>query len=163
MKITKYILKLSFAFCLTLFLINTVAAQTGEQKTTATVEQYQCLPCGQDCDNKAYSKPGKCPICHMQLVQKSAVTFKTISPEKICAYISQHPGVVLLDVRTKEEFEGKASPRFRHFKKRHQYSHTATEATYFRYRFFKRKRDHCILFSQPQKPTGKFSAYTKRI
>ncbi len=48
----------------------------------------------------------------MNLIKKSAVTFKNISPAEICDYIQKHPNVVLLDVRTKEEFEGKANPDF---------------------------------------------------
>ncbi len=74
--------------------------------------QYQCTPCGSDCDNISFDKPGKCPHCGMALVKKSTVTFKTIQPAEICEYISKHPDVVLLDVRTKEEFEGKADPDF---------------------------------------------------
>ena len=48
----------------------------------------------------------------MALVKKSTVAFKTIQPTEICDYISKHPDVVLLDVRTKDEFEGKANPNF---------------------------------------------------
>lgn len=48
----------------------------------------------------------------MQLVKKASVVFKTIEPSAICDYISAHPEVVLLDVRTREEFEGKADPDF---------------------------------------------------
>lgn len=75
-------------------------------------EQYQCLPCGQECDLQTYNSPGKCGHCQMELVKKSTVTFKTVSPEKICDYISKHPSAVLLDVRTKEEFEGSHEPNF---------------------------------------------------
>jgi rhodanese-related sulfurtransferase len=32
--------------------------------------------------------------------------FKSIGPEEVCDYISKHPEVVVLDVRTKEEYEG---------------------------------------------------------
>ena len=46
----------------------------------------------------------------MDLVKKSTVNFGTIEPADICKYISEHPDVVLLDVRTKEEFEGKSNP-----------------------------------------------------
>ena len=48
----------------------------------------------------------------MDLVKRSTVHFKTIQPEDLCKYIETHPNVVLLDVRTKEEFEGKAYPNF---------------------------------------------------
>src|SRR5256885_14828582 len=77
-----------------------------------TPGQYQCIPCGNDCDNDSYNKPGKCLHCQMALVKKSTVTFKNIAPSEICDYIGKHPNTVLLDVRTKEEFEGKANPNF---------------------------------------------------
>jgi rhodanese-related sulfurtransferase/DNA-directed RNA polymerase subunit RPC12/RpoP len=77
-----------------------------------TADQYKCLPCGQQCDNATYDKPGKCSHCTMDLVKASTIVFKTIQPSAICNYIQKHPGVVLLDVRTKEEFEGRADPNF---------------------------------------------------
>lgn len=73
---------------------------------------YQCMPCGADCDNDVYTKPGKCPHCGMDLVLKTTIYFKTIQPQDVCKYIETHPNVVLLDVRTREEFEGKANPDF---------------------------------------------------
>ena len=75
-------------------------------------DTYQCIPCGYECDKEVYDKPGKCPSCHMELVKLSSIFFKTIQPIEICAYIKEHPDAVLLDVRTKEEFEGKAEPDF---------------------------------------------------
>src|SRR5687768_8159017 len=98
-------MKLPSLFFLSFFLINICTAQQAES-------QYQCLPCGQDCDNHTYTKPGSCPHCQMTLVKKSTVTFKTISPEAICKYVSAHPSVILLDVRTREEFEGRHDPNF---------------------------------------------------
>jgi rhodanese-related sulfurtransferase/DNA-directed RNA polymerase subunit RPC12/RpoP len=74
--------------------------------------EYQCLPCGNDCDKDSFSGPGTCPHCHMQLVKKSTVHFKNVEPDQICKYISAHPNALLLDVRTKEEFEGKSNPDF---------------------------------------------------
>jgi rhodanese-related sulfurtransferase/uncharacterized damage-inducible protein DinB/DNA-directed RNA polymerase subunit RPC12/RpoP len=75
-------------------------------------EEYVCSPCGQDCDNTVYHSPGTCPNCNMPLVKKSTVHITNIQPTEICSYIASHPGVVLLDVRTKEEFEGKVNPEF---------------------------------------------------
>jgi rhodanese-related sulfurtransferase len=43
----------------------------------------------------------------MQLIKSSTISFKSIKPEEICTYISNHPDVVLLDVRSREEYEGK--------------------------------------------------------
>ena len=112
MKIIITGLKFLLINCFALFLMSTAFAQAEKQKTTGAAEQYQCLPCGQDCDNEVYTKPGKCVHCQMELVKKSSVVFTTISPAEICNYIQKHPDVVLLDVRTKEEFEGKADPNF---------------------------------------------------
>jgi rhodanese-related sulfurtransferase len=90
-------------FSILLFMVIRSAAQSQTE-----AEQYQCLPCGQNCDKKVYNQAGECSHCHMQLVKKSTVNFKTIAPSQICSYIEKHPEVVLLDVRTKEEFEGKS-------------------------------------------------------
>ena len=82
------------------------------QNVSTKNAQYQCLPCGYDCDKAVFDKPGMCSSCHMRLVDKSTVAIKNIPPNEICQYIKKHPGIVLLDVRTKEEFEGKANPNF---------------------------------------------------
>jgi rhodanese-related sulfurtransferase/DNA-directed RNA polymerase subunit RPC12/RpoP len=74
--------------------------------------EYRCLPCGSECDKTTYNKPGSCPHCNMKLVDKKTIRFGTVKPTEICEYISKHPDVVLLDVRTKEEFEGKGDPNF---------------------------------------------------
>ena len=44
----------------------------------------------------------------MQRVRKSTVIFTTLEPSNICSYVHDHPNVILLDVRTKEEFDGAA-------------------------------------------------------
>ena len=75
-------------------------------------DQYQCLPCGQDCDKTIYDHAGKCPHCEMELVSSSSISFKSIEASEICNYLKAHPRTVLLDVRTKEEFEGKISPDY---------------------------------------------------
>lgn len=79
--------------------------------------KYQCLPCGYDCDKEIHDKPGKCAHCQMDLVPVASIKFKTIQPGQLCDYIKKHPNTVLLDVRTKEEFEGKADPNFGTLKK----------------------------------------------
>ena len=73
-------------------------------------EIYQCMPCGQSCDNEKYNSIGNCRSCHMELVKKSDVKFKTISPDQLCNYIAKNPDVVLLDVRSREEFAGDVEP-----------------------------------------------------
>ena len=107
--ITRILLILSIAVC------SIKCNSSSAQKISSAAQSddsYQCMPCGSDCDNAVFTKPGKCPQCGMDLVKKSTVHFKTIQPEEICKYIETHPNVVLLDVRTKEEFEGKANPDF---------------------------------------------------
>jgi len=74
--------------------------------------EYVCLPCGLDCDNAVHSKPGQCTHCGMGLVKRSTVVFNRIEPDALCRYISSHPDVVLLDVRSKREFEGKSTPEY---------------------------------------------------
>lgn len=48
----------------------------------------------------------------MELVKSRQIKFKTLQPGEVCDYVKSHPNTVLLDVRTKEEFEGKATPNF---------------------------------------------------
>ena len=71
---------------------------------------FVCMPCGRDCDKQSYSQKGECSHCSMQLVEKSTIVFDTITPAEICNYIAANPGVILLDVRTRDEFNGKAKP-----------------------------------------------------
>jgi rhodanese-related sulfurtransferase/DNA-directed RNA polymerase subunit RPC12/RpoP len=85
---------------------------SAQPRVSATQTAYQCLPCGRDCDKENYSAGGKCRQCGMELVKKSTVVFRTIQPDAVCDYIKKHPSVVLLDVRTVAEFEGKASPDY---------------------------------------------------
>lgn len=75
-------------------------------------DEYVCLPCGRDCDKRVYDKPGTCPHCGMKRVKNSTVKFGGIEPSQVCNYISRNPNVVLLDVRTKEEFEGRSHPDY---------------------------------------------------
>lgn len=73
---------------------------------------YQCVPCGSACDTLSFKQPGKCPHCHMELVKKLGNKMGSIEPSRICSYLENHPNVLLLDVRTKEEFEGNADPDY---------------------------------------------------
>lgn len=75
-------------------------------------QTYKCLPCGLACDTISFSKPGTCTICSMELVRSNTITFKNIEPNAICYYMTTHPEAILLDVRTREEFEGMAEPNF---------------------------------------------------
>jgi rhodanese-related sulfurtransferase/DNA-directed RNA polymerase subunit RPC12/RpoP len=107
-----FTLKLALINCCLLILSANTYAQLENVKKAKGPGVYQCLPCGNECDNDSYDKTGNCPHCQMQLVKKSTIVFKEISPSAICNYISTHPNTILLDVRTKEEFEGKVDPNF---------------------------------------------------
>lgn len=98
--------------CLFLFTIRCASSTAGEKKLAETQDSYQCIPCGSDCDKENFETTGTCPHCKMKLVKRATVNFKTIEPVDLCNYIQTHPDVVLLDVRTKEEFEGKKEPFF---------------------------------------------------
>jgi rhodanese-related sulfurtransferase/DNA-directed RNA polymerase subunit RPC12/RpoP len=84
---------------------------SGRAQQSAT-EIYKCVPCGRDCDGETYTSPGTCPHCGMELVKASTIHFATVAPGEVCNYIAQHPNTVLLDVRTKEEYDGKANPDY---------------------------------------------------
>lgn len=77
-----------------------------------SAEQYVCMPCGRDCDRSILMTTGTCEHCGMKLVKKSSVIFKQIDPENLCQYINVHPKIILLDVRTKKEFDGKSFPDY---------------------------------------------------
>ena len=97
--------------CIVFLLNENVFSQSAAQNTKHA-EEYVCFPCGQDCDKIIFNRPGTCSHCHMQLVKKPINTFKNIQPADICKYIDDHPAVVLLDVRTKREFEEKEMPNY---------------------------------------------------
>src|SRR5687768_2115675 len=93
-----------------LFLWGCMLAQ-GEKAVPAE-GVYRCLPCGSSCDTASYEQPGKCSHCNMELVEAKSIKHSSLKPGEICQYLKDHPGTVLLDVRTKEEFEGKANPNY---------------------------------------------------
>ena len=95
---------------LTLFIAIGCLSFTSATTSFSIKDEYSCTPCGQSCDKEVYSAIGICSHCKMPLVKKSAINFKTIEASEICNYISQNPKVILLDVRTKDEFEGRAEP-----------------------------------------------------
>ena len=77
---------------------------------------YKCLPCGSACDAKTYTSPGTCPHYNMKLVSAGSIKFKAIQPAQMCSYIENNPNAVLLDVRTRKEFEGRSVPEYGTFK-----------------------------------------------
>jgi rhodanese-related sulfurtransferase/DNA-directed RNA polymerase subunit RPC12/RpoP len=93
-------------------LLATILCSTLVQAQKADKASYRCLPCGNECDKAEYSTAGKCTHCGMQLVLASTISFTEVSSATICDYINEHPKAVLLDVRTKAEYEGTANPDF---------------------------------------------------
>lgn len=93
-------------------LLAIIFCSTFVQAQKADNVNYRCLPCGTGCDNGLYGTEGKCLHCGMQLVLASTIRFTEVSPATICDYIKRHPEAVLLDVRTKAEYEGTANPNF---------------------------------------------------
>jgi rhodanese-related sulfurtransferase/DNA-directed RNA polymerase subunit RPC12/RpoP len=94
-----------------LFFIGISWAASGKNMVNAP-DFFVCTPCGSECDKETYDKPGECTHCHMKLVPKSSVTFKSISPSSLCSVMAKKPGTILLDVRTPEEFNGTAQENF---------------------------------------------------
>ncbi len=77
---------------------------------------YVCTPCGNDCDAEVYAKPGKCRHCGMALVEKGKVAFTNVSPAALCDLVKSNKDLVLLDVRTREEYNGEDRGRYGHLK-----------------------------------------------
>ena len=77
-------------------------------------EEYVCLPCGADCDTILYKSSGTCSHCKMELVKRSTVKHTNIAPQDLCALITKagSGNVLLLDVRTAAEFEGRAEAKY---------------------------------------------------
>jgi rhodanese-related sulfurtransferase len=90
-----------------------IVSSSGKTKSNRQ-EDYVCTPCGSDCDGEVHKGPGTCSHCHMALVKKSTITQKNIEPGDLCAFIAKQGSedVLLLDVRTVAEFEGKDDAKF---------------------------------------------------
>jgi rhodanese-related sulfurtransferase len=86
------------------------------QIVLAQKKEYVCMPCGSACDKKIYTQSGTCESCHMQLVDKQTIKFKSLSVEEFCARISDNTNAVILDVRSESEFKGRQRNTFGHFK-----------------------------------------------
>ena len=93
---------------------NSTAEPSSYNKKKPQTAEYVCLPCGQDCDTVVSAKPGSCNSCHMQLVKKSSVVFNKVLPQDLYEHILKTGlnNIVLLDVRTPEEFNGTAPEKF---------------------------------------------------
>jgi rhodanese-related sulfurtransferase len=83
------------------------ASKIGFTQKISTVKiQYVCSPCGIKCDNQTFNGPGQCPNCKMKLVDKKSIIHKSVSPSDLTKFLSVTKNLLVLDVRTKDEFEG---------------------------------------------------------
>lgn len=82
-------------------------------------DEFVCTPCGYDCDKSVHHAAGKCVSCGMPLVKQSSIKFKRIDVNELCKRVADNPNVVLLDVRSPEEFNGTSTTvrTFGHFKR----------------------------------------------
>ena len=77
---------------------------------------YVCTPCGNDCGAEVYEKPGNCRHCGMALIEKGKVAFTNVSPDELCGLVKSNKDLVLLDVRTRNEYDGRDHGRYGHLK-----------------------------------------------
>ena len=82
------------------------------QKISPVKIQYVCTPCGIKCDNEKFDGPGQCPNCKMKLVDKNSIKHKSVSPSDLSKFLNSTKNLLVLDVRTKDEFEGRGEPDF---------------------------------------------------
>lgn len=82
------------------------------QKTSPKKIQYACSPCGISCDNKVFDGPGQCTGCKMKLVDKKSIIHRSVSPSDLSRFLKSTKNLMVLDVRTKGEFEGHGEPDF---------------------------------------------------
>jgi rhodanese-related sulfurtransferase/DNA-directed RNA polymerase subunit RPC12/RpoP len=80
---------------------------------------YKCSPCGCADDDKLVHGPGNCQTCGMKLFNvlnpSEGLNYTNITATQLCKLIEANPDLVLLDVRSVPEFEGRAS-QLGHFK-----------------------------------------------
>lgn len=48
----------------------TAISSFAQQTTTPAKQVFRCPPCGSACDELAFAKAGKCPHCHMELIEE---------------------------------------------------------------------------------------------
>lgn len=103
---------------LTIILLQNCASSTEQPKpannTGEPAEKYVCLPCGSSCDTIIATKPGTCMHCNMRQVKQASIVHDIIAPPDLYGHIVKvgSSNILLLDVRTKEEFNGTAPDKF---------------------------------------------------
>lgn len=100
---------------LLLLLTQTVSAQSPQEAAPT----YKCSPCGCADDDKLVQGPGNCQACGMRLINtlnpSEGLNYTNITARQLCSLITANPELILLDVRSRPEFEGKVS-QLGHFK-----------------------------------------------
>jgi rhodanese-related sulfurtransferase len=91
-----------------IFFVACCAALLSFYQTPVT---YRCLPCGNACDDARYDKPGTCPSCGMRLVDESTIHFKTLDFLELCNRLKANKNIILLDVRSPQEFNNTVTDR----------------------------------------------------
>jgi rhodanese-related sulfurtransferase len=86
--------------------------ESAAQKPSIAQTRYVCSPCGMTCDKEVHTAPGTCSGCNMKLVDRKTILHKTVSPVALSKFIRSTPDLLILDVRTKEEFDGQGDPDF---------------------------------------------------
>jgi rhodanese-related sulfurtransferase len=91
-------------------------ANNSETKENEVIvkEEFVCMPCGSACDDSTYASTGECVHCKMELVKKSSIVFERVLPQDLYEHIHKAgtENIVLLDVRTPQEFNGTAEEKF---------------------------------------------------
>ncbi|MEI8058676.1 MAG: rhodanese-like domain-containing protein [Ferruginibacter sp.] len=106
-------MKQTILVAIALLIINSfVGCNSATQNSNA--EKYVCIPCGHDCDAVVTLKPGECEHCKMEMVKQSAIVNANMLPADLYPFMIKTgmQDVVLLDVRTAEEFNGTAKEKF---------------------------------------------------
>jgi rhodanese-related sulfurtransferase/DNA-directed RNA polymerase subunit RPC12/RpoP len=113
MKNTYFMIAVLFSCFISISFINKKSNKVFPFKQVSDTT-YVCMPCGSSCDNVSYKASGVCSHCSMKLVTKSTVKFNKIEPANLCNFIIEKgkKNILLLDVRTPEEFNGTAKEKF---------------------------------------------------
>lgn len=99
-----------------ILMVVTACANNNETKKEESIakEEFVCIPCGSGCDDSTYTSAGECSHCKMELVKKSSIVFARVLPQDLYEHIHKagRENIVLLDVRTPQEFNGTAEEKF---------------------------------------------------
>lgn len=98
-------------FSVFIFACSILASPALSQKKTSAQSQAQSKVeyiCPMYCTDEVSLKPAKCSVCGMEMDDKAVVEnpkgYKILSPQQAMEKIKNDPGVVLLDVRSKAEY-----------------------------------------------------------